>query len=144
MVAGEFNSIDGVPYSHIARLNADGSVDLTFDPGQPPDGPVYAVSLQEDGRILIAGDFTTVGGNAFARVARLNTDGSLDVSFNPGSGADAVIYALSAHGSGLTNRSAAVRMPKLERIVGGQPTTINQFPYQVALINNPFNQYIFL
>ena len=108
LVTGEFLSFGGVPYSHVARLNTDGSVDLTFDPGQPPDGPVYAVKLQSDGRILIAGDFTSVGGNPFARVARLNTDGSLDVSFNPGSGADAAVYALSMYGGGSTPSRVAV------------------------------------
>lgn len=38
-----------------------------------------------DGKILIGGSFTTVGGQARAKIARLNADGTFDASFDPGS-----------------------------------------------------------
>ncbi len=49
---------------------AGGDVDLTFVPGTGVNGPVSAVALQPDGRIIIAGQFTTVKGLARANVAR--------------------------------------------------------------------------
>ena len=71
---------------HIARLNADGTVDTGFNPGA--NGNVYALAVQPDGKILVGGEFSTMGGGGTARrtrdrLARLNADGSLD-SFNPG------------------------------------------------------------
>ena len=44
-------------------------------------GNVYDVALQPDGKILIAGTFATVAGQPRSRVARLNSNGSLDTSF---------------------------------------------------------------
>jgi uncharacterized delta-60 repeat protein len=97
LIGGEFSEVDGFQRSRIARLNSDGTVDETFDPtgtgGSTPE--VYACVLQDDGKILIAGDFTSVNGTARGRIARLNSDGSLDASFATGAGANDVIRSLS-------------------------------------------------
>ena len=72
---------------HLARLNADGTVDTNFDP--EPSGNVTAIAVQPDGHVLITGLFTTVQPNLgvalFSRnsFARLNVDGSVDQSFVP-------------------------------------------------------------
>ncbi len=47
------------------------------------NGTVYSLAIQDDGKILVGGAFTSVGGVARARFARLNIDGSLDASFVP-------------------------------------------------------------
>jgi hypothetical protein len=52
-----------------------GSPDPTFNPGTGPNGRVYAVAVQPDGRILLAGTFTSVSGTAIHSIARLNSDG---------------------------------------------------------------------
>ena len=39
--------------------------------------------MQADGKILIAGSFTNVSGTARNHIARLNTDGTLDLRFDP-------------------------------------------------------------
>jgi uncharacterized delta-60 repeat protein len=86
LIAGTFTAVNGAPRSHVARLNADGSVDSSFDPGQGPDSLVLALARQPDGKVVIGGFFTKVGGIARNRIARLNADGSLDAQFDPGSG----------------------------------------------------------
>jgi hypothetical protein len=55
----------------IARLNADGSPDASFDPGTGANNTVRSVAVQPDGRMLIGGDFTSINGVACWRVARL-------------------------------------------------------------------------
>jgi uncharacterized delta-60 repeat protein len=65
---------------------APGDVDLSFDPGSGVNGPVQEVAVQADGKVIIAGQFTTVKGLARSKVARLNSDGSGDSSFNAGTG----------------------------------------------------------
>jgi len=45
------------------------------------DGPVYAIAVQSDGKIVIGGAFTNVNGLSARHLARLNSDGSLDGSF---------------------------------------------------------------
>jgi len=42
---------------NMARLNSDGSVDPSFDPGSGPDDTVRALLLQPDGKIIIGGKF---------------------------------------------------------------------------------------
>ncbi|MEG0923252.1 MAG: delta-60 repeat domain-containing protein, partial [Comamonas sp.] len=53
--------------------------------GFNPDanGTVNSVAVQPDGKVLVGGAFTQVGGQTRNRLARLNADGSLDASFNP-------------------------------------------------------------
>lgn len=72
----------------IIRLTANGSVDGTFGSsgrqvisGFGGNEQAQAVALQTDGRIVVAGYTNAAGTNDFA-VARLNTNGSLDISFD--------------------------------------------------------------
>jgi uncharacterized delta-60 repeat protein len=83
ILAGGFQSINGVPRSYIARLNSDGTVDSSFDPGTGPDSWVNWVLLQPDGKLIIEGNFTSINGVPCSRLARLNADGSLDRDFAP-------------------------------------------------------------
>jgi uncharacterized delta-60 repeat protein len=61
---------------------AAGDVDLSFDPGSGVNGPVRAVAVQSDGKVIIGGDFTMVKGLQRFKIARLNADGSGDNSFD--------------------------------------------------------------
>jgi uncharacterized delta-60 repeat protein len=63
-------------------LNSDGSIDNTFNVGLGPDNTVFAISIQDDGKILVGGAFQTFNGFDTRRIVRLNTDGSVDESFN--------------------------------------------------------------
>ena len=65
IIGGEFNYVDGVALHHIARLNADGSLDTTFDPGTGFDNTVYALALQPDGNVVVGGAFQSF--NAYSR-----------------------------------------------------------------------------
>src|SRR4030095_16281079 len=68
-----------------APTNA-GGVDAAFYSGTGPNDSVYAAVVQPDGKIIIGGLFSLVDDVARSRIARLNADGSLDLSFDPGSG----------------------------------------------------------
>ena len=60
------------------------SVDLTFDPGAGADGEVYDLIPLANGKIYALGTFTNIGGFQRPFVARLNSNGSVDASFNAG------------------------------------------------------------
>ena len=83
LIAGQFSEVHGVSRPSIARLNVDGTLDLSFDPGVGPDLGVGQIAVQADGKIIIAQFFSTVNGINRAGLARLNSDGSLDADFNP-------------------------------------------------------------
>ncbi len=98
LVAGNFTAAGSVLEGDIARLNTDGSPDISFLQNGltgAAGAAINAVVCQTDSRVLVGGAFTTLDGVARNFVGRLMTDGSLDTSFNPGSGADGPVYALA-------------------------------------------------
>lgn len=94
LVAGTFERIGTVPRRNLARLLSDLSVDPGFDTGAGPDGPVTAVAALADGRLLVAGAFTHWNGESRRRLVLLNPNGSVDPTFDAGTGPDDVIYKL--------------------------------------------------
>lgn len=122
LVAGQFTSLrpgGGVSAirNNLARLNPDGSVDATFDPNA--NGPIRALVLQPDGRIVIGGDFTSLQPNGATatttrnRVARLNANGTLDLTFNP-----------NISGGTLPQVNALAFQPNGKLVIGGRFTTV--------------------
>ncbi|MEO8351226.1 MAG: Ig-like domain-containing protein, partial [Chthoniobacteraceae bacterium] len=81
-----FNSVTGESRYGLARLNADGSLDDTFNGEAGIDGLFYAIVPQPDGKILVGGGFIAVNGTSDGTIARLNVDGSLDPTFGVISG----------------------------------------------------------
>jgi uncharacterized delta-60 repeat protein len=87
LIGGDFTAYNGTSVPRLALVNADGSLNTTFNSGGAgANGLVYRVLLQPDGKILICGAFTTYNGVARSGLARLNADGSLDTSFSIGTG----------------------------------------------------------
>lgn len=91
VLVGKYLTFDNNSYHRIVRINPDGSQDLTFNVGsgaQNNDGSaeIYDVHVDANGKILIAGEFYTFSGVNRKGIARLNSNGSVDYSFNPGSG----------------------------------------------------------
>ncbi len=112
LIGGQFTSFNGTAINRIARINEDGSLDDTFDPGLAANFPVETISVQNDGKIIVVGGFTIFNGISRNRVVRLNSDGSVDDSFNPGIGANAWIYSCSIQSDG-------------KIILGGEFTSFN-------------------
>jgi uncharacterized delta-60 repeat protein len=100
IAGGLFSSFNGTSHYNLVRLNADGTSDASFNANVSTERSVRAVLVQPDGKILIAGNFVAVNGVARGRVARLNSDGTLDSTFDPGSGADFTIFALAQDSDG--------------------------------------------
>jgi uncharacterized delta-60 repeat protein len=86
LLGGDFTTINGVTRNHIARLNANGSLDTAFNPSTDTQALVYSIAVQTDGKIVIGGFFRLVNGVARNSIARLNSDGSLDTGFDPSPG----------------------------------------------------------
>jgi gliding motility-associated-like protein/uncharacterized delta-60 repeat protein len=100
LIAGHFKNYDNKLVNHIARLNADGTLDTSFKSGTAADWSVGTLLVQTDGKIVIGGNFTSYNGVPRKNIARLNSDGSLDMTFNPGTGADSNVISLSLQSDG--------------------------------------------
>ncbi|MGE3310481.1 MAG: Calx-beta domain-containing protein [Limisphaerales bacterium] len=100
VVVGDFSELSGQARFRIGRLNVDGTLDATFQPGAWLNGPGYAVVIQSDGRILVGGAFSEANGVPRNRLARFLANGSLDPTFDPGVGPNSTVFALAIQSEG--------------------------------------------
>ena len=92
---GLFTTYKGVAANRIIRLNADGTKDTGFDNTTGFNGAVVRIEIDSNGKLIVVGDFTTYKGSSYSRIIRLNTDGTIDTSFNPGTGFDKIAKAIA-------------------------------------------------
>ncbi len=86
LLGGRFKNFNEKPYAGLVRLNADGSIDSSFEIGKGFDKNVYAIALQSDQKIIVGGSFLSFDDISEKRIVRLNTNGSLDTTFDSGIG----------------------------------------------------------
>jgi uncharacterized delta-60 repeat protein len=98
IVGGDFTSAGGTGQAKLVRIQTNGTVDGSFAPTFSAGGGISAVTIQPDGKIVIAGQFTTVNGVARSRIARLNASGSLDTTFNASADQSANTIAIQSDG----------------------------------------------
>jgi uncharacterized delta-60 repeat protein len=101
----------------ILRLNADGSIDSSFNPAAKALGNVRAIAFQPDGKILVAGFFTQFAGQNRPGIVRLLADGTLDSTFAP------VTLQLPTGSLGVWARPAVQSDGKI--LIGGDFTAVD-------------------
>ncbi|MGZ9734923.1 T9SS sorting signal type C domain-containing protein [Flavobacterium sp. GNP002] len=116
VLAGAFTTYNGVIVNRITRILPDGLLDPTFITGLGSNNQIYALALQSDGKIIIAGNFTSYNGVLVNRIARLLPNGILDLTFNTGIGADAIVEAV-------------LLQPDGKIVLGGRFATFNGVSY---------------
>lgn len=124
LVGCSFALLNPAAQGRVCRLNADGTRDTAFfnNTGSGTDGQVVAIAVQSDGKIIFGGNFTIANGVSRQRLARLNSDGTLDTTFQP------VV-------DGPVN--AIVVQPDGKILVGGRFDHVNnEFRVGLARINN--------
>ena len=113
VIGGIFNTLNGTDHNSLARLNTDGSLDPGFLNGLagPVETQTYTtvqtLALQPDGKLFVGGAFDSVNGTARSDIARLNYDGTLDVSFQNGmtgpgigDGNNGAVYSIALQSDG--------------------------------------------
>jgi uncharacterized delta-60 repeat protein len=71
LVGGTFATVGAETRAHLARLNADGSLDTGFDAGNATPYGVNSLAVQADGRIVVVG---------YETLLRLTADGQPDIA----------------------------------------------------------------
>lgn len=80
-VAGRYSFFKGFPSESIMKFSQAGTPDLSFNARLQRSGVVRNILELEDGRLLVAGEFTQINQQEAVHLARLFPDGSLDPSF---------------------------------------------------------------
>ena len=97
VIGGFFGTVAGATRNGIARLNADGTLDSSFPNLLLLDDSVTSTAVQVDGKIILAGAFSSVNGVARNYFARVNADGALDMIFNPNA---SVVFSTTVQSDG--------------------------------------------
>ncbi len=97
-LSGDFTTYGHQTAPHLIRLNADYSVDSTFEVGTGFSPITNTLQLSPSGLpdddFYAAGTFTTYDGTAVTRIARIRSDGSLDTTFDPGLGPSSTVQSV--------------------------------------------------
>jgi uncharacterized delta-60 repeat protein len=99
VMVGRFNSVVGIDRKKIVRLLPNGNLDASFNPNLPiltNGANLIIVKLLVNDKLLISGDFVSNNSiaNPINKIARLNSDGSVDNTFSTGVGANSKIFAI--------------------------------------------------
>jgi uncharacterized delta-60 repeat protein len=93
-------STPGVVTKTLVRLLPNGIADPGFHAGLSLDSEVCALALQPDGKIVVGGRFSRIGGVARQHLARLQPDGSVDLGFDPRATLAGAVRALLVQADG--------------------------------------------
>ena len=72
-----FSTVNGAARSGLARIKRDGSLDTAYNPA-PNNGGVQGITLMPDGKLIVVGGFSSIGGGPSGGIARLHPDGTND------------------------------------------------------------------
>jgi len=112
VAVGSFTTFHGVSANYIVRINLDGTVDPGFATGTGADGAITSISYNTiTGKILLAGSFKNFNGKARSGVVMLNTNGSVDDTF------------------------------QFPQVLGGVPNYASQLNNGKVLVSGGFNSY---
>jgi uncharacterized delta-60 repeat protein len=141
------------------RLLANGDLDRSFNPNVPSGSSVLSLALQPDGKVLAGGDFTRLADPTCCAlydrkgIARLNHDGSVDTSFDVGTGVNpAYVTALGLRsdlkvllGGAFTNYNGVAR-GGVARLYGDTRARITTWSYngglQLTIASQPGKTYV--
>lgn len=100
---GDFTSVNGTARNRIVKINDDGDIDTSFNVGTGVNNTLKCIIVLNNNKVLICGSFTSYNGTSVGRIARLNSNGSLDTSFNSGgagfTGGDPEFMELDSNGN---------------------------------------------
>lgn len=95
LVGGNFTTYKGTTTNKLVKLTSNGSIDASFNVGTGFNNYVYTITPTNDGSYLVGGDFTTYNGVSINRIVKLTANGSIDTSFNVGSGFNQVAVSIN-------------------------------------------------
>lgn len=120
LLGGSFTSFEGVSQNRIIRVHDDGSKDTSFNIGTGFNNDVFEIAVQSDGKILVGGSFTQFNGLNANAIIRLNSNGTVDQTFNTNAGFNQFVQAIGIQSDG-------------KLIVGGNFTSFNGNPQNYCI-----------
>ena len=122
VIVGPFSQAGGLPRGRIARLLEDGAVDPSFTTGRLGFNlSPTSLAIQQDGKIVLVGDFDSYDDTPRSRVARLDSNGQLDPTYG-----DSLAFASGdAFSFGLSDVALD---PQGRALIAGEFASVNGVP----------------
>lgn len=87
LIGGGVYDANVYPYNQVlVRLNADGSIDNSFAVTTANVNSINRIKVQDDGKIIVGGDFDSYNNQPYSSIIRLNANGTIDPAFTVGTG----------------------------------------------------------
>jgi uncharacterized delta-60 repeat protein len=143
VIHGFFSHYQGTPVPGFAVLQMNGSPDTSFILPTEPFISVSDFHLLSNDQLYLGGNFATYNGQTVNRIVRLHPDGSIDTTFNTGTGFNAMVRRLLVQNNGdilvagtfnLYNGAPVSRLVRL-RPNGDRDTTFNAAVPSLATID---------
>ncbi len=83
LIGGDFTTVSATNRNRLARVTTGGALDTGFDAFVSSSVTVNDIVVDGSGNVIFGGNFTFVSGSARNRIARVNSSGLLDTTFNP-------------------------------------------------------------
>lgn len=153
ILVGIYYPINNIKSNRIIRLKTDGSLDSSFSANNATDSNINTIALQQDQKIIIAGNFTKCNGISNKAIARLNSDGSLDSTFSSGTGVNSNV---SKSLISKTNNEVfivggfssynEISRPRIAKILLGSDlsTTDDSQDFEIEVYPNPTHSKLFI
>ena len=128
VAGGNFTLYSGSANNDIVRINPNGTKDTTFVIGTGFNNDVSSIIQQTDNKLVVVGSFFTYSGSSNSCIVRINPSGSIDTTFNIGTGFRGILF---------NSADSIIQQPNGNLLVGGE---YNQYSgsggFNVVSINN--------
>jgi hypothetical protein len=81
LATGDFTSFNGTARNRIVRINTDGSLDSTFNYGFGFNNLTSGIAIDSEDKIVVCGSFSNYSGITSSRIARIQSNGFIDIPF---------------------------------------------------------------
>jgi uncharacterized delta-60 repeat protein len=100
IVGGSFITYKNTAFLNGGMIDTTGAISSSFNIGAGFPSTVLTWATQSDGKILVGGSFSTYSGSSSACIARINTNGTRDTTFNVGAGFNNVVADIRIQSDG--------------------------------------------
>ncbi len=100
IVGGAFNNYKNLSVTKLIRLDTNANIDLNYGQGSGFDNVINSINIQNDGKILLGGNFNYYNYQTENKIIRLNNDGTKDTFFNTGNGFDKLVLTTQLQSDG--------------------------------------------
>ena len=99
-LGGSFSSYFGTPVNNILSINSKGGIDTSFMNGTGFNNSVICLEKSLDNKIIIGGNFNNYNGVVANRIIALNLDGSINNTFDFGTGFNGDVNTIAVQTDG--------------------------------------------